>query len=433
MLQSTSPPLPLTAGRSPWLRGTLRVPGDPLQSQLALILAAMGDGESIIAQSSGGPEIGATIRALEQLGAHFEFIDECWHVLGLGIGGFLAPRAPIDLSEMGEGAPVLIGLLGAHEFDTVFTGVPASPVIDALLDFLRRNGASIELGTGSVQVRGPRFGIPLDLALSTEAKGLIAPLMFHSLVIAGRTVLHLPGSVVDPAQGLLTQFGARIETRGTRLELDGLAPLQPQQLAVPGDASLAAIAIAAALIAPDSEITVESVALGEVASSLLQAFNRLGADITVAETEYSGGGLVDITAQHGKLTGAVIPAEPFIATEDLAALAVVAAFAEGATTLEGLGEGARRLSLTRALRANGVECVEQAGGGLLIRGKSRIPGGGSIVTRLDPKLAMAFLVLGLAADRPVTIDDGGVVSSLFPDFVPAFEHLGARFSGELAK
>ena len=95
--------------------------------------------------------------------------------------------------------------------------------------------------------------------------------------------------------------------------------------------------------------------------------------------------------------------------------------------LEGLGEGTRRLALTRALRANGVDCVEQSGGGLVIRGRPRIPGGGNVLARLDPKLAMAFLVLGLGADKPVTIDDGSAMAEIFPGFTAAFEHIGGRF------
>ena len=410
------------------MRGPIRLPGDPLASALALILAAMARGESVIENLSSGPAANAVVAALRQCGAHLAERSGRWHVQGIGIGGFLAPTGPIDLAGTGDAGTLLLGLLGAHDFDTRISHAAALPMTEALLDFLRRGGARAERSGEDIALRAPRFGIPLDLALSSEAHGLIAPLLLHALVTTGTSSLHLPAGLHDPAEGLLTLFGARLgaETADdvTRLALEGMAPLRAQALAVPGDSRLAAYPAVAALIAPDSEITISSVALQPGGLGLLDALALLGGDITVGEARR---GAADIVVRHGPLTGTTLPADLGIAPEDYPILAVAAAFAEGETLLEGLGEGVRRLALTRALRANGVECVEQAGG-LLIRGKRKVPGGGNILTRLDPKLAMAFLVLGMAADRPVTIDDGAAMADLFPGFTAAFEHVGASFS-----
>lgn len=432
VIQASNPSRPLTAERSPWLRGPIRLPGDPAQSHLALLLAAMARGESVIDNLSRAASVGALARALEQLGVHLGPTNGRFHVQGIGVGGLLPPDGDIDLSQMEEcGALLLVALLAAHGFASRFVGLPAWPMLAALLDFLRRNGTAVEAEGDRLTIRPPRFPIPLDLALSGDAQALVAPLLLHCAVVTGRSRLHLPPGVTEPAEGLLALFGGRLQVRtdaaGTEILVDGMAPLRAQALSVPGDAALAAYPAVAALIAPDSELTIESVALSPGGLALLDALALLGGDIVLSEARRGGAGVADITVRHSALTGTIIPAGLAIPPADYAPLVVAAAFAAGETSFEDLGEGARRLAISSALRANGIVCAEQPGG-LLVRGEARVPGGGNVIVRLDPKLAMSFLVLGMAADRPVTIDDGTVMAALFPDFVTAFEHVGASFS-----
>ena len=431
MYLTPTPPVSLTAERSPWLRGPIRVPGDAAASRLALLLAAMARGESVIESLSGSPDIPPLIAAIEQLGVHIARHGARWHVEGIGVGGFLAPAGPIDVSAMGEGALLLIALLAAHDFESRFTGVPASAWIDALLDFIHRNGSRVERDGTNVMVRAPRFGVPLDLALPPGASALQPPLLLQSLVLTGTSVLHLPEPGGDAAEGVLAAFGAKItdtaEETGTRVAVEGMAPLRALAFGVPGDPVLAAFPAVAALIAPDSEITVEALSLNHSRLAVLDALQMLGSDIALEAPKRPARDTADLVARYSKLTGTVIPADLGIDLDDFAILAVAAAFAEGETLLEGLSEGQKRLSLSRALRANGVPCEERPQG-LAITGRARVPGGGKLFGRLDPKLSMSFLVLGMAADKPVTIDDGGVMAELFPGFAAAFEHVGASFS-----
>jgi 3-phosphoshikimate 1-carboxyvinyltransferase len=431
MNQPDPPASPLTAERSPWLRGPVRLPGDPLFAQLALSLAALARSESVLENLGEGAAVEAVIAALSGLGPQISRRNGRCHVQGIGVGGFLAPEGPIDLGAAGPGALLMLGLLAAHDFDARVTGLGAAPMADALLTFLGRNGVRVDRDGPTATLRGPRFPIPLDLAVSAEARALIGPLLLQSLVIAGRSALHLPQGITDPAETLLAAFGARLtvtpEGETVRVAVDGLSPLRAQALAIPGDAMLAVYPVVAALIAPDSEITVESVALSPAGLALLDALALLGGDIALNESARGGPGVADLAVRHGQLTGAVIPADPLLAPADYPILTVAAAFAEGETLFEGLGEGTHRLALTRALRANGVECGEEPGG-LMVRGQPRVAGGGNVAVNLDPKLAMSFLVLGMGADQPVTIDDGAVMARLFPDFVAAFEHIGASFS-----
>lgn len=432
MIPASIPKLPLAAERSPWLRGRIRLPGDPALSFAALILAAMARGESVLENIGGGAQSEAVAAILRRLGARIDQQAGGWHVQGIGIGGFLTPDGPFDLGATGEAAPLLLGLLGGHNFWSELTGLAGVPDAEAVLDFIARNGGQVERGGDVVRVRAPRFSIPFDLALSQEAQGLVAPLLLLALVTTGRSTLHLPEGVRDPIEDLLVLFGARLGAAGdgetTRVMLDGMQPLRALALSVPGDPTLAVYPAVAAMIAPDSEVTISSVALQPRGLALLDALALLGAEIAIGEVRRGG---ADITVRHGALVGTPIPRSLGIAPEDFPILAVAAARAEGETLLDGLGEGVRRLALTRSLRANGVECAEQQGG-LLVRGRPRVPGGGNVITRLDPKLAMAFLVLGMAADQPVTIDDGAAMQQLFPGFAEAFEHIGASFSAGVA-
>ncbi len=436
MIEASTPSSPLTAERSPWLRGPIRLPGDPAQSHVTLLVAAMARGESVIENLSTAPSIAILVRALEQLGVNLGPSNGRFHVQGMGVGGLLPPDGPIELRDAGEtGALLLIALLAGHGFTSHFASLPDAPMIGALLDFFRRNGAGVEADAHGVTLRPARFPIPLDLALSTEARALVAPLLLHCAVVTGRSLLHLPAGLTDPAEGVLTLFGAKLKASTgddmTTLSIDGMAPLRAQAVAVPGDPALAAYPALAALVAPDSELVIETVALNPGSLALLDALALLGGDIALGPARRGGAGIADITVRHCPLTGTTIPGDLGLMPDDYAALAVAAAFAEGETNLEAMGEGGLRANLTGALRANGVECLEQPGG-LLVRGKPRVPGGGYVKARLDPKLAMSFLVLGMAADKPVTIDDGAAMANLFPQFVSAFEHVGASFSTDAA-
>jgi len=427
MPQSSLPPTPLTAERSPWLRGPVRVPGEPGLSHLALVLAALARGDSVLEGLAAGPATRAVARLLDGLGAGVTERAGRWHVQG--IGGLLAPLGPLDFSELGAAAPLLLALLAAHAFDSRVEGLAPGPPVDDLLAFLRAAGTRAVDEDGALRLRGARFAVPLDVTLPPAALALREPLYIGALCAAGTSLVHLPPGSAGAAELLLAGFGARLavaeDAAGQRVEIAGLAPLRPQSFVAPADPVLAALPAIAALIAPDSEVTIPAVALAPDRLGLLVALARLGGDI--AFTPGPRPGTADLRVRHSRLVGTRLPASLPIAAEDRPLLAIAAAFAAGETLIEGMAEGHHRLALTRALRDNGVECEEREGG-LLVRGQPVVPGGGKVATRLDPKLAMGFLVLGMASREPVSIDDGGVMSALFPDFVAAFEHVGASFS-----
>ena len=423
MVQPSSSPTPLIASRSPWLRGPVRLPGDPGLSALALLLAGLARGESRLDNLSRSSETAVMLAALGRLGVPVERDEGPCSVRGLG--GVLAPQAPIDLAGAGSGAGLLLGLLAAQDFETMFTHLDLTPGIESLLMFLAANGVKIGVADGGIAVRGPRFPVPLDLALGPGGEAIVLPLLLNAAMSIGTSSLKLPAGFRDPAVDLFGRFGAKLQTapveRDLQLTLEGLPELGAQTLAIPGDARLAAFPAVAALIAPNSEVAIPDVALAPANLGPLEALMLMGANISYGVPVH---GAAELTVRQGPLHGATIPAGLPLLPEDYPILTIAAAFAEGETLFEGLGEGARRLAITRALRDNGVDCIEQPHG-LRVRGQPRVPGGGNIAARLDPRLAMAFLVLGLATDKPVSIEDGSVIDDLFPDFAGAFEHVGA--------
>jgi 3-phosphoshikimate 1-carboxyvinyltransferase len=429
MADKPAPAIPLSAARSPWLRGSIKVPGDRVVSRLVLILAALARGETIIERVSASPDISAMVTALRQLGVSISVEPGKYVVQGAGPTGLLAPDGVIELGALGDSGLLLISMLGVQDFETRFAGYSPTPMGEALLDFLNRTGSRIERSETGITTRGPRFALPLDLKLPREAMGLKAPLLLASLVITGTSFVHLPGEN-DLSDGLILGFGGALTTtsddEGTRIAIDGMTPLKSQHFVVPGDPVFAAFPAVAALIAADSEIAVETLSISPERMVVIDALKLMGADIAMAPAKEGGRDTADLVAKTSKLKGILIRPDFGIEPEDLPILAVAAAFAKGETLFDGLGEGLRRLNLSRALRANGIECEERPNG-LAVTGGQKIAGGGTVTTRGDAKLAMAFLVLGLGADKPVSIDDGAAMAEMFPDFVRSFEHVGCRF------
>ncbi|MEP7239313.1 MAG: hypothetical protein ABI697_00365 [Devosia sp.] len=410
------------------MRGIVRVPGDRAATQLALLLASLATGETVLEHVATGTDIAALIRLLGQLGIGVALSGTTARISGLGIGGFLTPDGPLDFSDVGEASALLIGLLSAHDFVSTITGFAATQLSEALLAFLSRSGTAIERSGTDLKIRPPRFSIPLDLALPEGALVLKQPLLLHALATVGTSVFHLPPSPDDALEAVLTAFGAHLRSEptddGIKLSIDGLAPLTAATYVVAGDPMLAAYVAVAAIIAPDSEITIEAMSLSPSRMALLDALREFGAKLRFEPAKDGRRDATDLVVEHVKLTGLALRANAAIEQDDFAILAVAASYARGDTLLAGLGNGYRRLALSRALRANGVECEEREAG-LLIHGMNRVPGGGKVTAKADPKLAMAFTVLGMGADKPVTVDDQAPILDMFPGLLPQLEHLGA--------
>jgi 3-phosphoshikimate 1-carboxyvinyltransferase len=232
---------------------------------------------------------------------------------------------------------------------------------------------------------------------------------------------------------MLPLFGVEVRRAGLTASVEGGQALRPTDLTVPGDPSSAAFPLAAALIVPGSEVTVEGVMLNPARTGLFDTLIEMGADLTITHRREQGGETVgDITARASSLRGVEVPPERAAAMiDEYPILAALAATAEGTTVMRGLKElrikeSDRIALMARGLAACGV-AVEEEAEGLIVAG-GRVAGGAKVETAHDHRIAMSHLVLGLAAERPITVNHPEMIATSFPGFVEMMQGLGAEIA-----
>lgn len=444
----------LTARRGGPLQGTLRAPGDKSISHRALLLAALAVGETAITGLLEGDDVQHTAAALRQLGvmvtrdgAHGG--PGTWRVNGVGVGGLLPPDDVIDLGNSGTAARLLCGLLAGHGFSAVLTGDaslrsrPMGRVITPLTAmgavFQARDGDRMPLTvTGSDNLRPTAYTLPVA---SAQVKSAVLLAGLHA---PGETSVVEPSPTRDHTERMLSHFGADIRVEevgagtgaGRRITVTGQPELTPAPVAVPADPSSAAFPAVAALLVEGSEITLPGICTNPTRTGLYTTLAEMGAALAWRNERVEGGEPVaDLVVQASPLTGIEVPPERAPAMiDEYPVLAMAAAGAEGDTVFHGVGElrhkeSDRLAAVAAGLTACGVS-VEETADSLTIHGvgpgaSSRPEGGATIEAALDHRIAMSFLVLGLASEKPVSIDDGSSIETSFPDFAGAMASLGA--------
>ena len=434
---------PLSALPSASLRGRAAVPGDKSISHRSLMLGALAIGETRISGLLESDDIMATAEAMRAFGARIERRGEDWTVNGLGTGGLLEPEGVIDFGNAGTGVRLAIGIAGAHPFATTFVGdasLSRRPMA-RVLDPLQEMGAEVIARTGGrlpLTIRGADPMAPIDYRVPVPSAQVKSAVLLAGLNIEGVTTVIEPVATRDHTERMLKGFGADISNEvsadgATIIRLTGRPELKPQNIVVPADPSSAAFLVVAGLLVEGADIVVENMLLNPARTGLLTTLKEMDADLTVENERVSGGETVgDVHVRSSKLKGVSVPPERAPAMiDEYPVLAVAAAFAEGATNMQGLAElrvkeSDRLAAVARGLEANGVACKE--GEDSLVVEGGRVPGGGTVATHLDHRIAMSFLVMGLAAERPVSIDDSAIIGTSFPGFVELLKDLGAEFA-----
>ena len=435
----------LVASPATALRGRLRAPADKSISQRALILAALALGQSHIRNLLPSADVRATAQALRQLGVAITPAGpQDWQVQGLGVGGLRPPEAVLDFGNSGTGARLMLGVLATHPHVATFTGDaslvrrPMRRVLRPLADFgaqaLARDGGFLPL-----TLAGAVAPMPIRHRLEVPSAQVKSALLLAGLNAPGETIVIETVATRDHTERMLPCFGGRLQVRqeadgGRAIHVAGEQELHATEVEIPGDPSSAAFLVAAALIAPGSEVVVENVAVNPQRIGVFTSLQEMGAEIAFHNRDVRHGEPVaDIHARCGKeiaLQGICIQAERAASMiDEYPILAVVAAFAEGETRMDGLAElrvkeSDRLAAITGLLQANGVEAT---GGedSLTVRGGTP-QGGGRVATAGDHRIAMAALILGLGAQKPVAIDDDSMIATSFPRFAEAVGALGGE-------
>jgi 3-phosphoshikimate 1-carboxyvinyltransferase len=443
-------PVPLTAARRGPLKGRARVPGDKSISIRALILGSLTVGPTRVAGMLEGEDALNTAKALQALGARIERTGAReWLIHGVGVGGFAVPARALDFGNSGTGCRLALGAVAGCPITATFDGDaslrtrPMRRVLDPLERIGARTIASTE-GRLPLTLAGARDPIPIVFEPPVASAQLKSAALLAGLSAPGETVVIEQEATRDHTERLLTHFGAQVRVevlggepagaRGRRITLTGQPELTPQPVVVPADPSSAAFPLVAALITPGSEVILEGVMMNPLRTGLLTTLGEMGASIERLEMRNEGGEEVaDLRVRAGALRGIEVPADRAPSMiDEYPVLAVAAAFAEGTTVMRGLKElrvkESDRLAATVAfLRANGVE-VDIENDDMIVHGNGRAPGGGLVGTHMDHRIAMSALVMGLASERAVKIDDGSFIATSFPDFTGLMRSLGADFS-----
>ena len=435
---------PLRAAASHALSGTIRVPGDKSISHRAMMFGAMARGRTSVSGLLEGEDVLATGRAMQALGAKVEKAGETWVIDGLGVGGFLAPRADLDFGNAGTGARLTMGLLATYDMETTFIGdasLSARPM-GRILDPLRLMGAQVIAAAAGerlpVTLRGAKIPVPISYRVPMASAQVKSAVLLAGLNAPGITTVIESVPTRDHTERMLAGFGAALEVetdaQGQRhIRLEGRGTLRGQAIDVPGDPSSAAFPLVAALIVPGSDILIANVLMNPGRTGLILTLQEMGAEIEIRDPRSTGGEEVaDLRVRHSSLKGVHVPAgrAPSM-IDEYPVLAVAAAFAEGETRMEGLAElrvkeSDRLAAVARGLAANGVDCTE-GDATLTVRGRpgGKGLGGATVATHLDHRIAMSFLTVGLAAEKPVTVDDRAMIATSFPDFITLMRGLGA--------
>ncbi|WP_419830711.1 3-phosphoshikimate 1-carboxyvinyltransferase [Methylobacterium sp.] len=442
-----SPPQPLTAAPGSPLKGRLRPPGDKSISHRAMILGLLSQGETRVEGLLEGDDVLRTAAAAKALGAGIDRLGEGrWLVRGVGIGGLTDPADVLDFGNAGTGSRLMMGVVGGQPVTATFDGDASlrSRPMRRILDPLTRMGAQVlseaEGGRVPLTLRGLNEAIPITYETPAASAQIKSAVLLAGLNAPGITTVIEAAATRDHTERMLRLFGAEVRVEphgpgghGRKVSLTGQPTLRGTEVVVPADPSSAAFPLVAALIVPGSDVTIEGVMMNPLRTGLITTLLEMGAQIErVAEREEGGETVADLRVRASRLSGVDVPAERAPAMiDEYPVLAVAASFAEGRTRMNGLHElrvkeSDRLAAVAAGLAATGVRHSVE-GDDLVVEGDgTAAPGGGTVATHLDHRIAMAFLVMGLAAKAPVAVDDGAMIATSFPSFLPSMQALGGQ-------
>lgn len=423
------------------LSGAATAPGDKSISHRAVIFGALAQGTSMIDGLLEGDDVLRTAAAMRALGAEVERAGAGWRVVG---APWRAPEKALYFGNSGTGVRLVMGAAAGAGAAASFEGdqsLRARPM-GRILEPLRMMGLEARDADGRlpVSIEAARDLSAINVRLATPSAQLKSAILLAALGAKGKTRIHEPVLCRDHTERMLAAFGVALTFEddgdgGRFIEIEGGQKLAPCDVVVPGDPSSAAFPVAAAAITPGSDVLVKNVLMNPTRAGFYETLRDMGADIGFENRREAGGEPVaDLRVRHAPLSGVVVPgARAPSMIDEYPILSVVAAFASGETRMEGLEElrvkeSDRIASMEAGLAAGGVDAASGPDW-MRVRGNGKPPAGGARVrTNHDHRIAMSFLVMGLASKAPMEIDDASMIATSFPDFVGLMEALGGALT-----
>ena len=436
---------PLAARRSPGLTGRIKPPGDKSMSHRAFLFGLLAEGETAVSGLLEGEDVMRTGAACRALGARIERLGEGrWSVVGRGLGNLAQPTGVLDFGNAGTGSRLMMGVVGSHGLTATFDGDASlrKRPMRRILDPLTLMGAEVvsaaEGGRCPIVLKGTPEPRAIEYTTPVASAQIKSAVLLAGLNARGTTTVIEAQASRDHTEKMLAYFGASVRSEphgegGRRITLEGRPNLRAAPVVVPADPSSAAFPLVAALIVPGSDLLIEGVMMNPLRTGLLTTLLEMGAHIEILDRRIEGGeDVADLRVRASELHGVDVPAARAPSMiDEYPVLAVAASFARGETRMNGLHElrvkeSDRLAAVAAGLAEAGVTHAIE-GDDLVVSGQKAVRGGGTVATHLDHRIAMSFLVMGLASDAPMTVDDAGMIATSFPTFRPVMESLGARF------
>jgi 3-phosphoshikimate 1-carboxyvinyltransferase len=416
------------------LSGGIRVPGDKSISHRSIMLGALAEGVTEVDGFLEGEDCLATLAAFRAMGVRIDGPERGRVTIhGVGLHGLRAPAAPLDLGNSGTSMRLLAGLMAGQAFDVEMTGdasLTRRPMKRVTAP-LAQMGARIETspdGTPPLRIGGGRALHGIDYTLPVASAQVKSCLLLAGLYAGGTTCVTEPAPTRDHTERMLSGFGYAVERRDNCVCLKGGGRLRAANIDVPADVSSAAFFMVGASIAPGSDLLLRHVGINPTRTGVINILRAMGADIEVLQSREAGGEPVaDIRVRSAPLRGIRIPEDQVpLAIDEFPALFIAAACAEGKTILTGaeelrVKESDRIQVMADGLNAVGVPAAPTPDGIIIEGGRMS---GGRVDSHGDHRIAMAFAMAALRAEREITIEDCANVATSFPGFLSLAQEAG---------
>lgn len=420
------------------LKGTLTVPGDKSISHRAIMFGSLAEGTTIIHGFLKGADCLSTIDCFRKMGISIEEKEDTIYVHGKGLHGLHKPEETLDVGNSGTTTRLISGILAGQNFDTVLSGDASlnSRPMGRIMKPLSMMGADItsihDTGCAPLSIKGRSLNaIHYDSPVaSAQVKSCI---LLAGLYANGKTSVTEPALSRDHTERMLRSFGANIVSDKNTCTITPPETLHGQHIEVPGDISSAAFFIVAALITPNSEITINNVGINDTRAGILKVCQDMGADITLLNAREEGGEPVaDLLVKTSSLRGTIVEGDIIPALiDELPVIALMACFAKGQTIIKDahelrVKESDRIAIMTENLGAMGADIIDTDDGFIInSRSDNTIPTlhGASINCSMDHRIAMTFAIAGLNADGETIITDSDCVDVSYPGFFTQLEQL----------
>ena len=426
----------MSSHKSLKLSGEIVVPGDKSISHRALIIGSLVTGKMKIKNLLESDDVIATLKALKTLDIKIKKNKNIWEVFGNGIGNLYGSDYKLDLGNSGTGSRLLMGLIAGSDVEATIIGdesLSKRPMKRIIKPLLKTGAVFDDPGNDNlpIKIRGSKIPLPIEYNSPVASAQIKSSILLAGLSSTGNTTVIEPSLSRDHSERMLNYLGAKISTiqlpdSSWKITLEGLPILKPLDIEIPSDPSSAAFPVVASIITPNSDIKILNVCINDLRMGLYKSLIEMGANISFSNRrEINGEPIADISAKYSILKGIKIPKSRVASMiDEFPILSIAAVRAIGDTTMEGIEElrykeTDRIHAMSEGLRSTGIKTKEKKDS-LVIEGKGpdqSIGGNITINSKLDHRIAMSFLCLGLITENPIKVTDTDTIKSSFLHFL----------------